>query len=81
MYTIQTPVKSVGNLLLVKDSYANSFIPFLAQHYKKIVVVDPRYFYDDINDIIKANNISQVLFLYNGNTFFTDDSLGMMLTN
>lgn len=81
MYTIQTPVRSGKNLLLVKDSYANSFIPFLAQHYKKIVVVDPRYFYDDINDIIKANNISQVLFLYNGNTFFTDDSLEMMLTN
>jgi hypothetical protein len=81
MYTIQTPVKSGKNLLLVKDSYANSFIPFLAQHYRKIVVVDPRYFYDDINNIIKANGISQVLFLYNGNTFFQDDSLEMMLTN
>lgn len=81
MYTIQTPVKSNRNLLLIKDSYANSFIPFLAQHYRKIVVVDPRYFYDDINTIIKANNISTVLFLYNGNTFFQDDSLEMMLTN
>jgi hypothetical protein len=60
MYTIQTPVKS-KNLLLIKDSYANSFIPFLAQHYRKIVVVDPRYFYDDINNIIKANGSSQVL--------------------
>ena len=81
MYTIQTPVKSGKNLLLVKDSYANSFIPFLAQHYRKIVVVDPRYFYDDINNIIKSNGISQVLFLYNSNTFFQDDSLEMMLTN
>jgi len=81
MYTIETPTKSSQNLLVVKDSYANSFIPFLAQHYRKIVVVDPRYFYDDINNIIKSNNISQVLFLYNSNTFFQDDSLEMMLSN
>lgn len=54
MYTIKTPTKSSKRLLLVKDSYANSFIPFLAQSYREIVVVDPRYFFDNIDDIIKA---------------------------
>lgn len=81
MYTIETPVKSNQRLLLIKDSYANSMIPFLSQHYRKIVVVDPRYFYDDINNIIKSNGITQIMFLYNGNTFFQDDSLEMMLSN
>jgi hypothetical protein len=79
LYTISTPTKSTEKLLLVKDSYANSFIPFIAQDYREIVVVDPRYFFDNINDIIKSNDITQVLFLYNANTFFTDDSLEMML--
>ena len=55
-------------------------IPFLAQNYREIVVVDPRYFYDNIDDVIKAEGITKVLFLYNANTFFADHSLEMMLT-
>ena len=55
-------------------------IPFLAQNFREIVVVDPRYFFDDINDIIKSEGITDVLFLYNANTFFADNSLEMMLT-
>lgn len=81
MYTIKTPTKSSKKLLLVKDSYANSFIPFLAQSYREIVVVDPRYFFDNIDDIIKAEEITEVMFLYNANTFFNDNSLEMMLSS
>ena len=81
MYTIKTPTKSSKRLLLVKDSYANSFIPFLAQSYREIVVVDPRYFFDNIDDIIKAEEITEVMFLYNANTFFNDNSLEMMLSS
>lgn len=80
IYTIKTPTKTSEKLLLVKDSYANSMIPFLAQNYREIVVVDPRYFYDNIDDIMKAEDITEVLFLYNANTFFADNSLEMMLT-
>lgn len=79
LYTIQTPCDSKRNLLILKDSYANSFIPFMSQHYRRIVVVDPRYFYGNIKDIIDSNGISDVLFLYNANTFFHDNSLEMML--
>ena len=28
---------------MVKDSFADCFIPFLTPHYREIVVVDPRY--------------------------------------
>ncbi|MBO5981361.1 MAG: hypothetical protein J6Q24_02825, partial [Clostridia bacterium] len=30
-------------IMVIKDSYANAFIPFLTEHYGNIVVVDPRY--------------------------------------
>lgn len=81
LYTIKTPSASSEKLLLVKDSYANSMIPFLAQNFREIVVVDPRYFYDNIDDIIEAEEITQILFLYNANTFFADHSLEMMLSS
>lgn len=81
MYTIKTPVKSNRRLLLVKDSYANSMIPFLAQYYREIVVVDPRYYYDNVSELMEMESINEVMFLYNANTFFGDDSLAMMLSN
>jgi len=80
VYTVRTPIRDNEQcLLLIKDSYANSMIPFLAQDYYQIVVVDPRYFYDDINTVINTYGVTDVLFLYNANTFFGDDSLSMLL--
>lgn len=80
VYTIKTPVKKNRRLLLVKDSYANSMIPYLMQYYREIVVVDPRYYYDDIDTLMEIEGVNEVLFLYNANTYFGDDSLAMMLS-
>lgn len=60
-------------LIVVKDSYANSLIPFLINHYKKIHVIDPRYYNKCISDYIKENpNIVSGLILYNINTIEND---------
>ncbi len=80
LYTIKTPTSENRRLLLIKDSYANSMIPYLAQHYREIVVVDPRYYYDDLEDLILSEQVNEVLFLYNANTFFGDESLALMLS-
>ncbi len=40
-------------LLLLKDSYANALIPFLARHYR-ILAVDPRYTTADINTLLST---------------------------
>jgi hypothetical protein len=79
-YTITTPNKSKRNLLIIKDSYANSMIPFFTQDFRKIVVVDPRYYFGKLSDMIKSNDITDILFLYNGNSLFSDTSLSMMLS-
>ena len=81
LITISTPTKSNKHLLVVKDSYANCFIPFLTQDYRTITIVDPRYYYENIATVIKADEIDDVLFLYNANTFFDDNYMRMMLTN
>lgn len=66
-------------LLVIKDSYANCFLPFLAQHYRRIDVVDPRYFYDDLATLITVDEPQEVLFLYNANTLFADTALAGLL--
>lgn len=78
---INTTSKSDKKLLLIKDSYANSFVQFLTTHYSEIVMVDPRYYYDDIESLIKNEGTTDILYLYNANTFFQDNSLAPVLNN
>ncbi len=76
---IQSTVENEAVLLVFKDSYANCFIPFLTQHYSEILVVDPRYYYGDIQELIKTEEVNKILYLYNANTFFTDTTLTNIL--
>lgn len=63
------------NLLVIKDSYANCFIPFVANNFKATHVIDPRYYVKSITEYIKANDIDEVLFLYNIHTLSTDQGI------
>ena len=78
---IRTTADSTDRLLIVKDSYANSLVPFLTPYYREIFMVDPRYYYGDIHEIMDNNKITSVLFLYNGNTFVEDNSISGVLEN
>lgn len=78
---IRTTADSTDRLLIVKDSYANSLVPFLTPYYREIFMVDPRYYYGDIHEIMENNKITSVLFLYNGNTFVEDNSISGVLEN
>lgn len=64
-------------LVLVKDSYANCMVPFLVNHYRKIYVVDPRYYKQSVSELVNANPaVKDVLLLYNMNTIDTDLGIG-----
>ncbi|MGL4762865.1 MAG: DHHW family protein [Sarcina sp.] len=78
---IKTTAKTTDSLVIFKDSYANCFIPFLTEHYSKITVIDPRYYYDDLYKLMDENQFDDMLFLYNANTFFTDSSIAPVLRN
>ena len=76
---IETTNKEERCLLVFKDSYANSFMQFLTPYFRKIILVDPRYYYEDVEQLIASEGVTDVLFLYNLNTFLTDTSLGDVL--
>ena len=78
---IRTTADTTDRLLLIKDSYANCMIPFLTPYFREIVVVDPRYYYGDIKELMEENDFTSVLFLYNGNTFVEDNSISGVLQN
>lgn len=72
---IETNSDKRKKLLIVKDSFANSFIPFLTGHYGEIYIVDLRYYSDSLKELIDSNDIKEVLILYSVDTFAKDESI------
>lgn len=79
--TIKTTADSGRNLLVFKDSYANSFVPFLVPYFDNIIMIDPRYYYENPESEMKIYNITDVLYLYSADTFLTDTSLAEVLND
>lgn len=78
--TIETDLPGEESLMVIKDSYANAFIPFLLKYYPRITVVDLRYFSGDLLRLADDYRITEVLFLFNVNTYSDDDSILNLLS-
>ena len=78
---VQTSAGTGRKLLVFKDSYANAFLSFLFEDFDEIQIVDPRYYYDDIDALAGAGGFTDILFLYNVNTFSEDTNLKVVLNN
>lgn len=73
---IDTGAGSDRVLLVLKDSYANCVIPMMTPFFKTIVLVDPRYYNDNLPDTISKEGVTDLLWFYNVNTFLNDTSIG-----
>ena len=72
---IKTDSYNENKLLVIKDSYANAYIPFLCQHYSEITMLDMRYIDVPYDEVINTDDYNQVLFLYNYSTFAQDKNI------
>lgn len=68
-----------GSVLVVKDSYANCFVPYLTASYAKIGVVDYRASNMPLSEIVKTGNYDRVLVLYSFDSFTSDSNFGAKL--
>ena len=53
------------NVLVLKDSFGNAFVPFLCEHYGNIIVVDTRYSSFNIYDQLADYGITDIIFVNN----------------
>lgn len=53
-----------ADILVIKDSYANCFVPFLTKDYGRILVLDKRYYRGDIVALVQKLQPDDVLYLY-----------------
>jgi len=77
---IKSDCPSKKRLAVIKDSYAHSIVPFLANHYGEIYMIDLRYYNDDVLEYLYNSGVKEVLVLYNQNTFMTDTNLSKIST-
>ncbi len=64
-----------GRLLLVKDSYGNTFAQFPVEDYAEVHVIDLRFFKGDVAEYAKENAITDALVLYGVQNFVKDTNL------
>ncbi|MBR6018936.1 MAG: hypothetical protein IK055_01800 [Lachnospiraceae bacterium] len=67
--------KGKGKLLIIKDSYANTFAQFAIEDYAETHLIDMRFFRGSVLNYIRKNGITEVLVLYNAPNATTDADL------
>ena len=78
-----TVIKNSGassdeKLLVVKDSFAHSLVPFLADHYSEIIMVDMRYYSLPLPALIESEGVDRVLFIYSIDNLATDTKIALI---
>ncbi len=63
------------HLLVLRDSYFDSELPFLLGSFSEIDVLDLRYFRTSVADFIRENGVDAVLVIYSVSNFSTDTSV------
>lgn len=60
-------------IIILKDSYANAFVPWLINDYRRIILIDPRTNEENLNDIVKEFKPDELMIMnYIFTTTFED---------
>lgn len=78
---IDTDAQTNRSLLLFKDSYANSMIQYLLPYFSSITIVDPRYYFQDLDLVMASDLFTDIVFVYSYDTFATISSLKDLLND
>ncbi len=76
---IENSAAPEGSILVVKDSYANCFVPFLTQNYSKVVVVDLRSMPKGLAALLQSEQIEELLVLYSFENLSSDSNFPRIL--
>lgn len=80
MLTVRHPGAEGGKLLVFRDSFASSIIPYLSANYGEITAVDVRYYPGTFRDALEeAGEPDEILFLYSLDSLANDTSIARKL--
>lgn len=71
--------KLTRKLLIIKDSFANSMVPFLLQDYSEIRMLDMRYYKGSVQELLETYEADEILVLYEMSNFAQDGNLNKLV--
>ncbi len=77
---IRTTVNNERKLLVIKDSFADCFVPFLTQHYSEIDVIAPEYMKGSVEDFVDLADYEQILFLFGIDSMDDENLFDVLVT-
>lgn len=80
LINIHTDTNNGRKILIIKDSYANCFIPFMLGEFEEFDVLDIRYSRQRLSEQIAEGGYTDLLVLYNASGFAEDTGIAK-LTN
>ena len=78
MHVIETGNEDKPSLLILRDSYMDSLIPFLLDDFSEIHVLDLRYYRASLKAYIEQNNFDNVLVCYSVSNFCSDSNIFLL---
>ena len=69
---IENPNVDGPKIAIVRDSYTDSLVPFLTQHFSEIHLIDLRYNRNSVAQYLADNDIDMCFVLYSVSNFVTD---------
>ena len=78
MHVIETGNEDKPSLLILRDSYTDSLIPFLLDDFSEIHVLDLRYYRASLKAYIEQNDFDNVLVCYSVSNFCSDSNIFLL---
>lgn len=66
------------HVLVLRDSFGQSFVPYLANDVSDITLLDLRYYKKSITEYCKDNNVDEVIFLYSMDSIINQKDILML---
>lgn len=61
-----------SRILIIKDSFGNSFVPYLTYSYDEVYVLDLRFNSQKMSEIMETYDFDDILIMYSANNFIDD---------
>ena len=73
--TVRGGADNGKTLLVIKDSFANSLVPYLTADYENIIMLDLRYYMGSIQGLMEQESVTDVLFVNEMSSFAKDTNI------
>lgn len=73
--TIRGGADNGRTLLVIKDSFANSLVPYLTADYENIIMLDLRYYMGSVQELMDAECVTDILFVNEMSSFAKDTNI------